>query len=153
MIFLADEIVVLGVIAGIVFYELTGISPGGIIVPGYIALFIDNPMRILFTVIVSLIAFFSVKLLSNYTILYGKRKFAVFIIMSFIIRYLLGGIGDVAELAVSASLVIGYLVPGIIAQEMDRQGMVKTISSMLVVALSVKLIVILAEGISHGGVL
>jgi hypothetical protein len=73
--------------------------------------------------------------------------------MSFIIRYLLGGIGDVAELAVSASLVIGYLVPGIIAQEMDRQGMVKTISSMLVVALSVKLIVILAEGISHGGVL
>lgn len=150
MIFLADEIVVLGVIAGIVFYELTGISPGGIIVPGYIALFIDDPMRILFTVLVSVIAYLSVKLLSNYTILYGKRKFAVFIIMSFVIRFVLGGLGDGLELAASASLVIGYLVPGIIAQEIDRQGMVKTISSMLIVALSIRLIVMLVNAFSHG---
>jgi len=150
VIFLADEIVVLGVIAGIVFYELTGISPGGIIVPGYIALFIDNPMRILFTVLVSVTAYLAVKLLSNYTILYGKRKFAVFIIMSFIIKFVLGGLGDGLELAVSASLVIGYLVPGIIAQEIDRQGMVRTISSMLIVALSVRLIVMLANAVSHG---
>lgn len=149
MIFLADEIVIFGVLAGIIFYELTGISPGGIIVPGYIALFIDNPKRILFTLIVSIIAFLLVKLLSDYTILYGKRKFALFIIMSFIIRYLLGSFGDIGELAISASLVIGYLVPGIIAQEIDRQGMVKTISSMLIVALSVKLIVMLVQAISH----
>lgn len=147
---MADEIVVLGVIAGIVFYELTGISPGGIIVPGYIALFIDDPMRILFTIIVSVIAYLAVKLLSNYTILYGKRKFAVFIIMSFVIRFVLGGLGDGLELAVSASLVIGYLVPGIIAQEIDRQGMLKTISSMLIVALSIRLIVMLANAFSHG---
>lgn len=147
---LADEIVVLGVIAGIVFYELTGISPGGIIVPGYIALFLDNPKRILFTLVVSIIAFASVKLLSDFTIIYGKRKFAVFIIMSFIIRYMLGGFGDTAGVAISASLVIGYLVPAIIAQEIDRQGMVKTISSMFIVALSVKLLILLVNGISHG---
>jgi poly-gamma-glutamate biosynthesis protein PgsC/CapC len=148
--FLADEIVVLGIIASIIFYELTEISPGGIIVPGYIALFIDNPMRILFTVIVSITAFLAVKLLSNFTILYGKRKFAVFIIMSFLIKFLLGNFAEVTELAVSASLVIGYLVPGIIAQEIDRQGMTKTLSSMLVVAFAVKLLVMLAKVISQG---
>ncbi|MGE5676793.1 MAG: poly-gamma-glutamate biosynthesis protein PgsC [Pseudomonadota bacterium] len=148
--FLADEIVVLGIVASIIFYELTEISPGGIIVPGYIALFLDNPKRILMTVTVSITAYFAVKLLSNFTILYGKRKFALFIIMSFIIRYLLGSFGEAAELAISASLVIGYLVPGIIAQEIDRQGMVKTVSSMLAVALAVKLLVILAGGISRG---
>lgn len=147
---LADEIVVLGVIAGIIFYELTGISPGGIIVPGYIALFIDDPKRILFTLFVSVTTFLAVKLLSNYMILYGKRKFAVFIIMSFMIRFLLGSLGDGLQLAVSASLVIGYLVPGIIAQEIDRQGMAKTISSMLIVALSVRLVVILTNAVSHG---
>jgi poly-gamma-glutamate biosynthesis protein PgsC/CapC len=148
--FLADEIVVLGIIASIIFYELTEISPGGIIVPGYIALFIDNPMRILFTVIVSITAFLAVKLLSNFTILYGKRKFAVFIIMSFLIKFLLGNFAEVTELAVSASLVIGYLVPGIIAQEIDRQGMIKTLSSMLVVAFAIKLLVMLAKVISYG---
>lgn len=148
--FLADEIVVLGIVASIIFYELTEISPGGIIVPGYIALFLDNPKRILMTVTVSITAYFAVKLLSNFTILYGKRKFALFIIMSFIIRYLLGSFGEAAELAISASLVIGYLVPGIIAQEIDRQGMVKTVSSMLAVALAVKLLVILAGGLSRG---
>jgi len=147
---LADEIVVLGIVASIIFYELTEISPGGIIVPGYIALFIDNPKRILFTIIVSIAAFFAVKLLSGYTIIYGKRKFAVFIIMSFIIRYLLGSISEAADIAVSVSLVIGYLVPGIIAQEIDRQGMIKTISSMLIVALAVKMLMLLANSISHG---
>ncbi|NLM44398.1 MAG: poly-gamma-glutamate biosynthesis protein PgsC, partial [Clostridiales bacterium] len=41
-----DNIIVLGVIASIIFYEWTEISPGGVIVPGYIALFFNNPMRI-----------------------------------------------------------------------------------------------------------
>ena len=34
---MSDEIIIFGVLASIVFHELTQISPGGIIVPGYIA--------------------------------------------------------------------------------------------------------------------
>lgn len=147
---MADEIVILGIIASIVYYELTGISPGGIIVPGYIAIFINNPKRILFTIAVSILVFFFVKLLSNYMIIYGKRKFAVFIIMSFILRYLAGTFIEAVHLPFSAALVIGYLVPGIIAQEIDRQGVVRTISSMMVVAVTVKLIVTAFSSLSHG---
>lgn len=140
---MADKIIVLGVIAGIIFYELTEISPGGVIVPGYIALFLDNPVRIVLTVCVSAGAFVLVRILSKHAILYGKRKFAVFILAGFMLRHMLGAFISVTEIPLSAGLVIGYLVPGIIAQEMDRQGLVKTLASMLIVALMVKLMVML----------
>ena len=46
-------------------------------------------------------------------------------------------------------LVIGYLVPGILAHEIDRQGAVKTLSSMLVVAVALKLVVLALAKSAH----
>ena len=42
---MTDEIIIFGVLASIVFHELTQISPGGIIVPGYIALLRERYRR------------------------------------------------------------------------------------------------------------
>ena len=39
-------------------------------------------------------------------------------------------------------MVIGYLVPGILAHEIERQGAVKTLTTMLIVALALKLLFI-----------
>lgn len=36
---MSNNIIILGIIISIIFYEITEISPGGMIVPGYIALF------------------------------------------------------------------------------------------------------------------
>lgn len=134
-----DNILVLGIIISIVFYEWTGISPGGIIVPGYIALFLDNPMRIIITIVISIITYASVKILSNYTILYGKRKFSIFIIMSFLIRFFINQLLKITDFPTSTALIIGYLVPALIAQDIERQGAVKTISAMFSVAFLLKL--------------
>ena len=41
----------LGIAIGFIFFELTGLTAGGIIVPGYIALYIQNPLAILITLI------------------------------------------------------------------------------------------------------
>jgi len=35
----------IGVMVSFAFYEIVGFSPGGIVVPGYIALFLDQPVR------------------------------------------------------------------------------------------------------------
>lgn len=137
---MSDNIIVLGVLASILFYEWTEISPGGIIVPGYIALFLNNPGRIITTVLLSFLTYGAVRLLNTYTILYGRRKFAVFIIVSFLIRFIINRFFVAASLPVSAALIIGYLVPGIIAQDIDRQGAVKTLSAMFTVAILLKLI-------------
>lgn len=42
---------------------------------------------------------------------------------------------------------IGYIIPGIVAQDIGRQGMVKTISSMILVASLIKLIDIVVNGV------
>lgn len=137
---MADELIIFGVLASIVFLELTQISPGGIIVPGYIALLLDDPKRVAVTIALSLITWGAVRLLSEFVILFGRRRFAVFIIVSFLLRYLTGMVTASATLPVTTAVVIGYLVPGILAHEIDRQGAVKTLSSMLLVAVALKLV-------------
>ena len=137
---MSDEVIIFGVLASIVFHELTQISPGGIIVPGYIALLMDDPLRVAVTVALSLLTWGAVRRLSEHVILFGRRRFAVFIIVSFLLRFATGFATAEADLPVTAAMVIGYLVPGILAHEIDRQGVVKTLSSMLMVAVAVKLL-------------
>ena len=143
------SLIVLGIIVSIIFYELTDISPGGIIVPGYIALFLNQPERVVFTIILSLLTLLIVNILSNYTILYGRRKFGLMIVISFLIRLIIqGGMSYFPLTEILATSSIGYIIPGIIAQDIGRQGSVKTISSMLLVASLIKLIdIILVNGV------
>ena len=136
---MSDELIIFGVLASIVFLELTQISPGGVIVPGYIALLLDDPWRVAATVGLNLLTWGAVRLLSEHVILFGRRRFAVFIVVSFLLRWLFGLVSAEAELPISAAVVIGYLVPGILAHEIDRQGAVKTLASMLLVAVCLRL--------------
>ena len=57
------NIVLLGVIVSIIFFEITDISPGGIIVPGLMVLYIQEPERMVYTVIVAVITYYVVKFL------------------------------------------------------------------------------------------
>jgi poly-gamma-glutamate biosynthesis protein PgsC/CapC len=142
------NVIILGIIISIIFYELTEISPGGIIVPGYITLFITQPQRIVLTIALSLITLWIVNILSNYTILYGRRRFGMMVIISFLIRLIVQkSIYYLPVLDIFTASSIGYIIPGIIAQDIGRQGMVKTISSMILVASLIKLIDIVVNGV------
>lgn len=44
------DVVALGVVVSILFSELTQLSPGGLVVPGYLALCLKTPERIVYTV-------------------------------------------------------------------------------------------------------
>lgn len=143
------NLIILGIIISIIFYELTEISPGGVIVPGYIALFITQPGRIIMTIFLSLATLLVVNILSNYTILYGRRKFGIMIIISFIIRLIMQmSINYLPLPNILATSSIGYIIPGIIAQDIGRQGIVKTVSSMILVASLIKLIdIVIVNGV------
>ena len=73
----------------------------------------------------------------------------MFIVVSFLLRYLTGLATAEASLPVTTALVIGYLVPGILAYEIDRQGAVKTLSSMLLVAVALKLVFLALTKAGH----
>ena len=75
-------ILVIGILISIIFYELTDVSPGGIIVPGLLVTYINSIERVIFTVIIAFLTFLIVKLLSKYVLVFGKRRFALMIIVS-----------------------------------------------------------------------
>ncbi len=123
------EIVVAGVAISLIFAELTGLSPAGLIVPGYIALSMQTPRRVVYTLAVAVAAWGCARLLSRWMILYGRRRFAVLVLLAFAIDTAVSSLG---LLPYDPGL-IGVLVPGIMAQEMEKQGLVKSLLSLAVV--------------------
>jgi len=130
----------LGIALGFIFFELTGLTAGGIIVPGYIALYADNPLAILVTIFASLMAFLLVKFLSGYMIIFGRRRFLLMILTGFLIRILLDYLRFSYVEQTFDLQVIGYIIPGLIANEFARQGILKTIMAMTIVSIVVYLL-------------
>jgi poly-gamma-glutamate biosynthesis protein PgsC/CapC len=133
----------IGVMVSFAFYEIVGFSPGGIVVPGYIALFLDQPVRILITLAVALLTYLVVIQLSNYVILYGRRRFLTMVLVSFLLKWLIEEI--IIKMPISGIELrsIGYIIPGLIANEMRRQGIFPTIYSLAIVSILVRLILLL----------
>lgn len=125
------EIIVTGILVSLVFTYFTGLSPAGLIVPGYIALALGSPWKLMWTLVTVLVTLGIYKLISRFAILYGRRRFAVMVLISLSAGWLLAKL----PLPFSDVGVIGYLIPGIIAKECDRQGLVKTLISTVAAAL------------------
>ena len=135
----------LGIILSLVLSEALGVTAGGIIVPGYIALFLHQPIQVLSTFSVAIIVLIIIKLLSRVMFLYGKRRIVLALILGFFFGYLTRIIYIDVE-NINSVAVIGNIIPGLIANWMDRQGVVRTISVVLLTAVIVKLIVMIIFG-------
>jgi len=132
--------------------ELLGVTAGGIIVPGYIAFYLDVPEKIISTFLVSFIVFAVLQVISKFIIVYGKRRFILCICLGFVFgvsldQYIstLFSLGQ--DNIVFDRMVIGNIIPGLIANWFERQGVVRTISSILITASIVKLIIVIIEQI------
>lgn len=134
-----DKIVILGVIVSMVFTELTGLS-AGLILPGYFALQLGSPLKTVSTLAVSICAVLVCRLVSRYLILYGRRRFTFLILVTFFLMLAASHAG------LLPFGVIGILVPGILAREIDRQGIPATLLSLSVTTLLTVLLVIAAGG-------
>jgi poly-gamma-glutamate biosynthesis protein PgsC/CapC len=134
----------LGVIISLIFTELLGASAGGIVVPGYIALYLDKPLQILGTLIVSLLTWGIIRGISMFTLLFGKRRMVLSILIGFILgwasRNLVFHDITIYDLQMQS---IGYIVPGLIANWFERQGFLKTLSTMIIAAVVVRLILMI----------
>ncbi len=131
----------IGVIVSLIFSELLGASAGGIVVPGYIALYLDKPFQVLGTLLVSLVTWGIIRIIGTFTLLFGKRRMVLSILIGFIVgwasRAMVFNNFTVYDLQMQS---IGYIVPGLIANWFERQGFWKTLSTMMVAAVLVRLI-------------
>lgn len=138
----------IGVIISLIFSELLGASAGGIVVPGYLALYLDKPMQILGTLLISLITWGIIRIIGNFTLLFGKRRMVLSILIGFILgwasRLLVFNDMTIHQLQMQS---IGYIVPGLIANWFERQGFLKTISTMGIAAVLVRLVLMV---VFHG---
>jgi len=132
-----------GIFISFIFTELTGLLAGGLIVPGYFAIFWDQPARILMTFVVALLSFLIVSILSNFIIIYSRRRFMAAVLTGYVLGWLLSTY-FIDFIPVSMDVrVIGYIVPGLIANDMIKQGIIKTIISALIVTVVVRLLLLL----------
>ncbi|MBK6910015.1 MAG: poly-gamma-glutamate biosynthesis protein PgsC [bacterium] len=143
----------LGVLISLLFHEVVGAAAGGIVVPGYLALHLDNPAKLAGTFVVAFFAFLCIRLVSRFMFVYGRRRMVLAIMFGFILGYISRNVilTDVwiSDVRLEA---IGFIIPGLIANWFERQGVVKTLATMLIAAPLVRLLVMLLTGgeIYHG---
>jgi len=127
------ELFFIGLLLSLLFITVTGYYPGGIIVPGYLVLYADQPLRITGTILAGLAAFGIYRLASRYLILFGKRRFVFLILISAVLAFSFSFLIPMI-FPVSLELkMIGWVIPGLIANNFDRQGITVTFSSMVIV--------------------
>lgn len=136
-----ETIVIVGVLLSILFYEVSELSPGGLIVPGYFALFSNDYKRIVVTILVAFLILIIVRVLEKYLIIYGRRRFAMYIIITFILKRFLGGLDF--EILIGGEL-IGLLIPAILAQDLDRNGIKKTLPALLILTGVIKSVIVIS---------
>ncbi|MBW6515364.1 MAG: poly-gamma-glutamate biosynthesis protein PgsC [Candidatus Cloacimonetes bacterium] len=144
---MVEAAVGLGVILSLLFSELLGASAGGIVVPGYIAMYLHRPTLIIGTIAVSLATLIIIKIISNFSLLYGKRRMVLSILIGFILGWATRNIIFVNITIYDLKMQsIGYIIPGLIANWMERQGIFRTLFTMIIAAVLVRLILIVISG-------
>lgn len=136
--------IAIGVVVSLLYSETFGVAPGGIIVPGYLALGLVAPMPLLVTLGLGLLTFFIVRVIATVTIVYGRRRTALMILIGFLIgEGVRSGLGAALVIGGIELDVIGYIVPGLIAIWIDRQGAIVTLSSAVTASVVTRLAALL----------
>jgi gamma-polyglutamate biosynthesis protein CapC len=135
----------LGLVFSLVLTELFGLASAGLVVPGYLALYLDRPGRLAATVVVALATWAVVRFgLSRLVVLYGRRRFAVAVLTG----YLLNASLEFVVLTIPADSLelraIGYIVPGLMANAALSQGPLTSFGMTFVVAALVRLVLMVA---------
>jgi poly-gamma-glutamate biosynthesis protein PgsC/CapC len=114
-------------------------------VPGYIAVNLDHPGRVLATIGVALATLLVMKFVGRFVILFGMRRFVVYLLIGFLLGIAYATL--VSEHAHTPIEAIGFVIPGLIALWMDRQGFLVTVGSLTTVAVISRLALLVAIGI------
>ena len=124
----------IGLILAVFYVELMDIYPGGIIVPAYIALYIDQPLRVLATVLIAILSLLTYKLLSRFFILFGRRRFVMLLLLGALWGQLLFLIIPHVFAGATELRMIGWIIPGLLANNCEKQKLFPTLASLFTVS-------------------
>jgi poly-gamma-glutamate biosynthesis protein PgsC/CapC len=134
------ELIFLALLASLIFAGITGIFPGGIIVPSYLVLFVNQPSRLIGTVAAALLTYACYKVVSRYLIIFGKRMFVFMILVGAVWTFCWIQFFPLLYPSALEFRVIGWVVPGLIANNFQRQGVLSTTAGLVTVTVAVYLV-------------
>ena len=140
------EAIGLGLVVSLFFSEAFGIAAGGLIVPGYLALSLTRPQEVALTVGAAFVTYAVVRTLASFMVIYGRRRTVLMILVGYLVGMLVSGVAPAFGVGDAERAVIGYIIPGLIAIWLDRQGVVETLSTLLVSSAVVRMCLILIRG-------
>ena len=144
---MVEEAVGLGLVISLIFSETLGVAAGGMVVPGYLALMIHQPLRIVGTIAAALATLGVLTVLSRYMLIYGRRRIVVAVLIGFAIGALTREIFPLYIEETGLDLrVVGFVIPGLMANWMERQGVLPTLAVMTTSTVLVRLLLILLNG-------
>jgi len=142
-----EQAIGLGLVISLIFSETLGLAAGGMVVPGYLALMIHEPMRIVGTIAVALVTLATIKLLSRYTLIYGRRRIVISVLIGFVFGALSRDLLIFKFHGLPLDLrTIGFVIPGLIANWMETQGVIPTLCVMTTTAVLVRLLLMILNG-------
>ena len=126
--------IVIGTVLSLIVDEVFGIQCGGYIVPGYLAMVCDDIACVLIVFALSLITYLIINyVLPKFMILFGKRKFAVSLIVSIILKLAAEMLFPMIPFASVTFRGVGAITPSLLANSYSRQGIIYTIPATLIV--------------------
>lgn len=134
----------LSIILGFLSVEFLGLFTGGLVSAGYLAFYMDQPWRVVSTIVLAVVIYLITLGLQKIIIIYGRRRFMVTVLLSLISTWLLekGLYGNLGSLELDIR-VVGFIIPGLIANDMFKQGILRTILGVSILAVVVRLLLLL----------
>jgi poly-gamma-glutamate biosynthesis protein PgsC/CapC len=138
----------LSLLVSLIFSEFFSIAGTGLVVPGYIALHLNQPKNLATTFLIALLAYLTAEIFSFFFILFGKRKTILILLIAYFYGYLFNFqvIPEIESSIFSDIRSVGFIIPGLIGLWFERQGVLETTSVLVIASILVKILLILILG-------
>jgi len=130
----------LSILLGFLSFEFLGLLSGGMVSAGYLAFFMEQPLRIVFTLGMAVCICILVKLLQRWIIIFGRRRFMITIVLGLLLAWIIENLFFYMSNINQDMRFIGYVIPGLIANDMEKQGIIKTLCMIIIIAVIIRLV-------------
>lgn len=127
----SESTLAVGIVVSLLVWEVSRLSPGGLVVPAYAVMHLSRPGWLAGIVLSSLLAYGAFQFFKKYTLLYGRRRFTLMILSGMVAKTLVTRLSLVLPwLDPGGPLdVLGNVVPGLVANDFEQQGVLPTLAA------------------------
>lgn len=141
----------LGIVVGLAYYEVGGLSPGGLVTPGVVAVIgVEEPLLLLTVAASASATVVIIRALRGAVILYGRRELIGMMLVATAIQASIVVLLVDLDPGESHVAVLTVIVPGLIAYRFSRQPLVPTF--LIIVAAAAAVAAIVLTGIVTGAI-